>query len=181
MRASLAASQVGSRLNLLLATDQKTELLRNLEAARNSLGESRHQLEATRVPLRGLSRVMGWRRGHEASPPGQRGVDAEASRSRLFRRPSRSALRGLTRVLRSFWRKSARSHRGSTMGVLAPSLPALGRRVLEFRALRVWRRIDAEVRGGLKAGPVGRSYQSSARGTVGMWRFRRVGLSARGS
>jgi hemolysin D len=47
MRATLAANQVGSRLNLLAATDQKTELLRNLEADRNSLVESRHQLEAT--------------------------------------------------------------------------------------------------------------------------------------
>src|SRR5258708_18946895 len=47
MRAALAASQVGSRLNLLAATDQKTELLRNLESDRNSLVESRHQLDAT--------------------------------------------------------------------------------------------------------------------------------------
>ncbi len=47
MRATLAAAQVGSRLNLLAATDQKTELLRNLEYARNSLVESQHQLQAT--------------------------------------------------------------------------------------------------------------------------------------
>jgi HlyD family secretion protein len=47
MRATLAAAQVGSRLNLLAATDQKTELLRNLEADNNSLAESRHQLQAT--------------------------------------------------------------------------------------------------------------------------------------
>src|SRR4051794_4968526 len=47
MRATLAAAQVGSRLNLLTATDQKTELLRNLEFERNALVESQHQLEAT--------------------------------------------------------------------------------------------------------------------------------------
>jgi len=47
MRATLAAAQVGSRLNLLAATDQKTELLRNLEYDRNSLIESQHQLQAT--------------------------------------------------------------------------------------------------------------------------------------
>jgi hemolysin D len=47
MRATLAAAQVGSRLNLLAATDQKTELLRNLEYDRNSLAESQHQLEAS--------------------------------------------------------------------------------------------------------------------------------------
>lgn len=46
MRATLAAAQVGSRLNLLVATDQKTELLRNLEYDRNSLVESQHQLQA---------------------------------------------------------------------------------------------------------------------------------------
>lgn len=47
MRATLAAAQVGSRLNLLAATDQKTELLRNLEFDHNSLVESQHQLKAT--------------------------------------------------------------------------------------------------------------------------------------
>lgn len=47
MRATLAAAQVGSRLNLLTATDQKVELLRNLEFERNALVESQHQLEAT--------------------------------------------------------------------------------------------------------------------------------------
>jgi membrane fusion protein, hemolysin D len=47
MRATLAAAQVGSRLNLLDATDQKTELLRNIEFDRNSLAESQHQLQAT--------------------------------------------------------------------------------------------------------------------------------------
>jgi hemolysin D len=47
MRAMLAAAQVGSRLNLLAATDQKTELLRNLEFSHNSLIETEHQLQAT--------------------------------------------------------------------------------------------------------------------------------------
>ena len=47
MRATLAAAQVGSRLNLLTATDNKTELLRNLEYDKNSLAESQHQLQAT--------------------------------------------------------------------------------------------------------------------------------------
>ncbi len=46
MRATLAAAQVGSRLNLLAATDQKTELLRNLEFNHNSLLETEHQLDA---------------------------------------------------------------------------------------------------------------------------------------
>ena len=46
MRATLAAAQVGSRLNLLAATDQKTELLRNIENDENSLAESQHQLQA---------------------------------------------------------------------------------------------------------------------------------------
>src|SRR5438874_8759568 len=47
MRATLAAAQVGSRLNLLAATDTKTELLRNAEYAHNSLIENQHQLEST--------------------------------------------------------------------------------------------------------------------------------------
>jgi membrane fusion protein, hemolysin D len=47
MRATLAAAQVGSRLNLLAATDQKAELLRNLEFNHNSIVETQHQLEAT--------------------------------------------------------------------------------------------------------------------------------------
>ena len=47
MRATLAAAQVGSRLNLLAATDQKTELLRNIEFDHNSLVETEHQLQAT--------------------------------------------------------------------------------------------------------------------------------------
>jgi HlyD family secretion protein len=46
MRASLAASQFGSRLNLLTATDQRLEILRTLEFDRNSLIESEHQLAA---------------------------------------------------------------------------------------------------------------------------------------
>jgi membrane fusion protein, hemolysin D len=47
MRATLAAAQVGSRLNLLAATDQKAELLRNLEFNHNSIVETQHQVEAT--------------------------------------------------------------------------------------------------------------------------------------
>ena len=47
MRASLAASQFGSRLNLLTATDQRVEILRNLDSDRNGLVESEHQLAAT--------------------------------------------------------------------------------------------------------------------------------------
>jgi HlyD family secretion protein len=45
MRAMLAAAQVGSRLNLLAAADQRTELLRNLEFNYNSLIETEHQLQ----------------------------------------------------------------------------------------------------------------------------------------
>lgn len=47
MRATLAAAQVGSRLNLLAATDQKTEMLRDVEFDQNSLAESQHQLQST--------------------------------------------------------------------------------------------------------------------------------------
>jgi HlyD family secretion protein len=47
MRASLAASQFGSRLNLLVATDQRLELLRSLDSDRNGLVESEHQLAST--------------------------------------------------------------------------------------------------------------------------------------
>ena len=47
MRATLAAAEVGSRLNLLAATDQKTDLLRNVEFAHNSLVESQHHLDST--------------------------------------------------------------------------------------------------------------------------------------
>jgi hemolysin D len=47
MRASLAASQVGSRLNLLVATDQRLEMLRSLDSDRNGLIEAEHQLAST--------------------------------------------------------------------------------------------------------------------------------------
>ena len=47
MRATLAAAQVGSRLALLASTDQKTEILRNVEFDHNSLIEAQHQVEAT--------------------------------------------------------------------------------------------------------------------------------------
>ena len=47
MRATLAAAQVGSRLNLLAATDQKLEIERALEFDRNAVTELQHQLDAT--------------------------------------------------------------------------------------------------------------------------------------
>jgi len=46
MRAALAAAQVGSRLNLLAATDQKLEIQRALEFDRNAEAETRHELDA---------------------------------------------------------------------------------------------------------------------------------------
>lgn len=47
MRATLAAAQVGSKLNLLTATDQKLEIERALEFDRNAMQEAQHQLDAT--------------------------------------------------------------------------------------------------------------------------------------
>jgi len=47
MRATLAASQFGSRLDLLAATDQKLEVERALEFDRNAVIEFQHQLDAT--------------------------------------------------------------------------------------------------------------------------------------
>jgi HlyD family secretion protein len=47
MRATLAAAQVGSRLNLLAATDQKLEIERAIEFDRNAESESQHQLDST--------------------------------------------------------------------------------------------------------------------------------------
>jgi hemolysin D len=47
MRATLAAAQVGSRLNLLTATDQKLEIERALEFDQNATTEAQHQLQAT--------------------------------------------------------------------------------------------------------------------------------------
>src|SRR4029077_1118439 len=49
-RAPLAAAQVGSRLNLLAATDQKLEIERALEFDRNAIIESQHQLDSTPAP-----------------------------------------------------------------------------------------------------------------------------------
>lgn len=46
MRATLAAAQVGSKLNLLAATDQRLEILRNLEFDKNEMNETQHQLDA---------------------------------------------------------------------------------------------------------------------------------------
>jgi HlyD family secretion protein len=47
MRATLAAAQVGSRLNLLTATDQKLEIQRSLDFDRNAMTESQHQIDST--------------------------------------------------------------------------------------------------------------------------------------
>jgi hemolysin D len=47
MRATLAAAQVGSRLNLLTATDQKLEIERALEFDKNAVAETQHQLDST--------------------------------------------------------------------------------------------------------------------------------------
>jgi hemolysin D len=47
MRATLAAEQVGSRLNLLAATDQKLEIERALEFDSGAIVESQHELDAT--------------------------------------------------------------------------------------------------------------------------------------
>jgi HlyD family secretion protein len=47
MRATLAADQVGSRLNLLAATDQKLEIERALEFDNGAIVESQHELDAT--------------------------------------------------------------------------------------------------------------------------------------
>jgi hemolysin D len=47
MRASLAERQVGSRLNLLTATDQRVEMVRNMDFDRNGLNEAEHQLAST--------------------------------------------------------------------------------------------------------------------------------------
>jgi hemolysin D len=46
MRATLAANQVGSKLNLLVATDQKVEIERNLQLDKGLLVESQHKLDA---------------------------------------------------------------------------------------------------------------------------------------
>jgi HlyD family secretion protein len=48
MRATLAAAQVGSKLNLLAATDQKLEIQRALEFDRNAVTETQHQLDSTK-------------------------------------------------------------------------------------------------------------------------------------
>ena len=49
MRATLAAAQVGSKLNLLAATDQKLEIERALEFDRNAAVESQHQLDSAKA------------------------------------------------------------------------------------------------------------------------------------
>ncbi len=49
MRATLAAAQVGSKLNLLAATDQKLEIERALEFDRNATAESQHELDSAKA------------------------------------------------------------------------------------------------------------------------------------
>ncbi|HTT78189.1 MAG TPA: HlyD family type I secretion periplasmic adaptor subunit [Stellaceae bacterium] len=44
MRQQLAAAQVGSQLNLLVAQDQQMEMLRNVDYDRNAVAEAQHQL-----------------------------------------------------------------------------------------------------------------------------------------
>lgn len=48
MRATLAAAQVGSRLNLLAATDQKLEIQRALEFDKNAIIETQHELDSVK-------------------------------------------------------------------------------------------------------------------------------------
>jgi hemolysin D len=49
MRRQLADQQVGSRLNLLQAMDQRIEILRNMDFVSNALVEAQHQLETARA------------------------------------------------------------------------------------------------------------------------------------
>jgi hemolysin D len=48
MRAELAAEQVGSRINLLAATDQKLEIERALQFDKNAATEAQHQLDSAK-------------------------------------------------------------------------------------------------------------------------------------
>jgi hemolysin D len=48
MRATLAAAQVGSRLNLLAATDQKLEIERALDFDKNATAEAQHELDSAK-------------------------------------------------------------------------------------------------------------------------------------
>ncbi len=58
MRSDLAASKVGSRLNLLIATDQRLEIQRNMEADQGSMAETAHQLSAATYNREGF--VQQW-------------------------------------------------------------------------------------------------------------------------
>jgi hemolysin D len=49
MRATLAAAQIGSKLNLLAATDQKLEIERALDFDKNSAIEDQHQIDAVKA------------------------------------------------------------------------------------------------------------------------------------
>lgn len=49
MRRTLTEKQIGSRLNLLQAMDQRLEVLRNLDLAANGMAEASHQAETARA------------------------------------------------------------------------------------------------------------------------------------
>lgn len=54
MRQRLAAAQVDSQLNLLMAADQQTEMLRLADFDRNALNETQHQLAAAEATKKGF-------------------------------------------------------------------------------------------------------------------------------
>ncbi|MTK11806.1 MAG: HlyD family type I secretion periplasmic adaptor subunit [Clostridiaceae bacterium] len=56
IRSELAEQQLETRVNLLQTSDQKVELLRTLEEARNNLDVTEHQMEATRAARHALIR-----------------------------------------------------------------------------------------------------------------------------
>jgi hemolysin D len=85
MRATLAAAQVGSRLNLLAATDTKTELLRYAEYAHNSLIENQHSSNRRSRTAMPSSSNGSARRARSSSP---RAVSATRHCSSSKRRPS---------------------------------------------------------------------------------------------
>ena len=90
MRATLAAAQVGSRLNLLAATDQKTELLRNLEYDHNSLRRNRASARGDGRDPRRLRPEMARRRPSRSSSP--RAISATPRASSSKRRCARKDL-----------------------------------------------------------------------------------------
>lgn len=58
MRATLAAAEIGSKLNLLAATDQKLEVERALEFDRNAERETQNQLDAAKATRDAY--IQGW-------------------------------------------------------------------------------------------------------------------------